>query len=118
MSEKTLPKDGKIIWRWTPPLLSNNDINEVADEYVILSRPSARGGVIIYGKYHDQWEPNPSSRHVVAELLRQNSTISEATDNRLFRIQRLAYEAGLNHKGVIGFTNEIEKIAKELRKVG
>jgi hypothetical protein len=41
---------------------------------------------------------------------------SDSVDDILFRIERLAYEAGLNCKECRGYTDEIKSLATHLRK--
>ena len=64
---------GHVVWQWTPPPGMNKDIgDDCADEYAIEMRESALGGLILWARWGDKWEPNPwSERYVLRQLLQE-----------------------------------------------
>lgn len=61
---------GELVMRFAGPP-SRSEYDSIAEEYAIVRTPLATsGGVIVWAKYDDKWEPNPYSvRPVIAVLL-------------------------------------------------
>jgi hypothetical protein len=62
--------EGRVIFRMTTnPEDDITGIDDLAEEYVVIERKEAMAGLVIWGRYRDEWHCNPSARHVVKRLL-------------------------------------------------
>lgn len=73
---------GKVIFRWRPeePDEEKRMMEDIADEYVVIEREAAVGGIIVYARYRGEWIANPwNLRHLLRRVLRQ-TRIEEIRD--------------------------------------
>jgi hypothetical protein len=68
-----------IIWDWRPDIDATQRLAEdVAEEYVIELNPEAQSGIILWGRYHENWIANPwTARPVIRRLLSELNIIAE-----------------------------------------
>ena len=67
-----------VIWKWIPEKTSFSIYADVASEYAIEKDDDADCGIILWGKYRDEWIPNPwSSRAVILRLLHELGVVKE-----------------------------------------
>lgn len=68
-----LTPGGTVLFRCITPPIPEHLIKDTPDEYVVKELPNSEkvdyGGVIVFGRYGDRWEANPSCRALVKILL-------------------------------------------------
>ena len=71
MNEKEYDFGGEIVFRWENPSSRKDRImSNEAKEYVVVKDQKAQSGVVVFGKYNDEWHCNPwNSRPVIREML-------------------------------------------------
>jgi hypothetical protein len=68
----------RIVWSWVPDKEYRDEMrklypcNDLAEAYAVVENPKSYFGIMIYGKYRDEWSPNPRcARPVVAKMLEE-----------------------------------------------
>ena len=72
----------KIIYRWKNPSLRKYRImNNEAAEYIIVRENEASSGIVIYGKFNDEWSANPwSTRPLIKQLCNEIKELKKMKD--------------------------------------
>jgi hypothetical protein len=72
------PRDGNVLFDWTPePGDQIHELDDIAEQYLVVEVPQALSGLIVYAKYHGEWHANPwTSRPLIRHLLKQVGAIN------------------------------------------
>lgn len=89
---------GKVAFRFTGPRATDDEFDDIADEYAVVLRPDALCGVIVFARYGERWEANPwNERPVVRELIeciaRQQDEIEQLSKDRYAEARRVDWIA-------------------------